>query len=152
MSEYRVVRENRTTKLSTSARNLKLYFQLCILYRKNYWQYVLIYRNNSFISYCPKIWDIMSEYQSVRKNRTVEIADRIQGADTPRSRHIFLARLSGISECLGTVDTLLFSIFTKIVCLAPSLSNLHPWALRWAISTRLFTVHMPRTLSPSGLR
>ena len=69
-----------------------------------------------------------------------------QGGDMPRSLHILRASISDISECLGTVDTLLVSGFINIVWFPPSRKNLHPFFLRWDSRTRLFIRRPPSVL------
>lgn len=70
----------------------------------------------------------------------------LYGIGMPRSLQIFLARLSGISECLGTVEVLRLAAFQKTECFLPSRSRSQPCSLRYYSKARRFTLMQSLTL------
>ena len=57
---------------------------------------------------------------------------------TPRSLHIFRAKMSLISECRGIADRLFCTGLCHHECLPPSRKRSHPWLRRYLRSSFLF--------------
>ena len=67
-------------------------------------------------------------FLSVAKNGQEQpLVSGYLAGSTPRSLHIFFAKISLISECLGIADRLFRAGLCHHECLPPSLKRLHPW-------------------------
>ncbi|MHC4073920.1 MAG: hypothetical protein ACYTGS_18125, partial [Planctomycetota bacterium] len=76
---------------------------------------------SKFLQYLPTAPGLRSQWRCVFLPGAVYFV-----GGTPRSLHIFLARTSTISLCLGTADLLLDDGLYHQECFAPSLTNSQP--------------------------